>query len=322
MRFPVLLAASFIAVCLSLPALADWPPAPPADCDLSDNLAYAAWTQITGNDSSGTTGAEPYPLRGLVRVIVTGDGASGQTLCDELRVGYTTASTGQRFASGFTARRSPNSNFPVTVCEIAGDVSWTESTLYRDDPSGSTPVNLCVPNAQGVVTPVTANLPTLYSVGRRNDGELRLTTTADTGCRDCTDAEMCGKNEQACTESSWPYKDIVDSMAGQSPDLIIHAGDYRYRDQEVDNPVDTWPDWYKDFFYPSLKGLQTSPWALARGNHEECSGKKDGGPGWFYFLDQKDAANQRSCNDEGNDRTWHFDVAIKTMSGGSWSTLR
>ncbi len=72
------------------------------------------------------------------------------------------------------------------------------------------------------------------------------------------------------------------------PDLVIHVGDYYYR--EVPCPAgvacegphgDNWASWDADFFAPAKPLLAAAPWVMVRGNHEECA---RGGDGWTRML--------------------------------------
>jgi hypothetical protein len=76
---------------------------------------------------------------------------------------------------------------------------------------------------------------------------------------------------------------IFPRFAGQAartrPDLMIHLGDYLYREspcQPGDNRCtgtpwgDNWATWNADFFEPAAPLLHHTVWLMARGNHEEC----------------------------------------------------
>ena len=81
--------------------------------------------------------------------------------------------------------------------------------------------------------------------------------------------------------------------AAAHPDLMIHVGDYEYREdaRPAGNPGCAgspfgygWDAWNADFFEP---GALAAPRRRAldhgaRGNHEDCS---RAGEGWFRFLD-------------------------------------
>jgi hypothetical protein len=77
------------------------------------------------------------------------------------------------------------------------------------------------------------------------------------------------------------------------PDLVIHVGDYHYREVAcppgngkcAGNPYgDTWSSWNADFFTPAQPLLAAAPLVFVRGNHEVCS---RGGEGFFRFLDPR-----------------------------------
>jgi hypothetical protein len=114
----------------------------------------------------------------------------------------------------------------------------------------------------------------------------RIVVLGDTGCR------LKGKFVQDCNDlAAWPFAKIAAQAATEKPDLVIHVGDYYYRETPcpTDRPGcagspfgDAWPAWNADFFTPATPLLAAAPWILVRGNHEQCG---RGGLGWFRFLD-------------------------------------
>ena len=75
------------------------------------------------------------------------------------------------------------------------------------------------------------------------------------------------------------------------PDLVIHVGDYYYRESAcpagragcAGSPHgDNWPTWQADLFDPAAPLLAAAPWVVVRGNHEVC---RRGGHGWMRLLD-------------------------------------
>jgi hypothetical protein len=117
----------------------------------------------------------------------------------------------------------------------------------------------------------------------------RIVVIGDAGCRleegdpiqDCTDPD------------TWPFARVAASAAAWQPDLVIHVGDYVYREMPCPPKLaacagspwgDTWPAWQADLFAPAAPLLQAAPWVFTRGNHEVCS---RGGDGWFRFLDPR-----------------------------------
>lgn len=123
----------------------------------------------------------------------------------------------------------------------------------------------------------------------------RVVIIGDTGCR------LKGARAQACNDPvAWPFAAVARLAAARRPDLVIHVGDYWYRESPcpaasttvpgtgagagcAGSPFgDRRPAWDADFFDPARPLLQAAPWVFTRGNHEDCV---RGGPGWFRYLD-------------------------------------
>jgi len=152
-------------------------------------------------------------------------------------------------------RVNPSDEFPVLICEFNIPVK-----------SKSVQIN-------GKKMPLPKQNPT------------RIAVIGDTGCR------IKGKWVQSCNDpNQWPFQKLIESVANWNPDLVIHVGDYVYRQTPCpkDNKGcfgsaagDFWQAWQDDFFSPADKLLRTSPWLFARGNHELCN---KAGKGWFNFM--------------------------------------
>lgn len=123
----------------------------------------------------------------------------------------------------------------------------------------------------------------------------RLVILGDTGCR------LKGPVVQNCNDpvAGWPFAKVAALAAAQKPDLVIHVGDYYYRETPcpqgdsacAGSPYgDRWPTWKAELFDPAAPLMAAAPWVFARGNHEDC---KRGGKGWFHLLDA--AAKVRTC---------------------------
>lgn len=114
----------------------------------------------------------------------------------------------------------------------------------------------------------------------------RIVIIGDTGCR------VQGLNLQACNDpGAWPFAALARRAAAERPDLVIHVGDYYYRETAcpafyagcAGSPHgDAWPTWRTEFFDPARPLLEAAPWVLVRGNHESC---ERGWRGWFRMLD-------------------------------------
>jgi predicted phosphodiesterase len=107
----------------------------------------------------------------------------------------------------------------------------------------------------------------------------QIAVIGDTGCRVRVRNSTGDTEIQNCKEE-WPFKPLADAAAAKKPDLVIHTGDYVYRESEGFQ----WKTWYADFFQPANRLLHAAPWIFVRGNHESC---EDGGIGWFYLLDPR-----------------------------------
>jgi hypothetical protein len=117
----------------------------------------------------------------------------------------------------------------------------------------------------------------------------RIIALGDTGCR------IKGTAVQDCDDpAKWPFQEIATQAASEKAALVIHVGDYLYRESPCPagkedlcggSPAgDNWDSWNADFFTPAAKLLAAAPWAFSRGNHEDCSRSWRG---WFYYLDPR-----------------------------------
>jgi hypothetical protein len=161
-------------------------------------------------------------------------------------------------------RVGPSADFPLTVCQLL---------LPKDARQASV-------NAVALPLPVAT--------------PKRIVIFGDTGCR------LKGDDIQNCDNpKDWPFSVVARLAAGHHPDLVIHVGDYYYRESPcpagragcAGSPWgDNWNSWNADFFQPAAPLLQAAPWIMVRGNHEACD---RGGPGWFMLLDG--AATPQTC---------------------------
>jgi hypothetical protein len=122
----------------------------------------------------------------------------------------------------------------------------------------------------------------------------RIVLLGDTGCRIKISANGQGDPLQDCSSAdAWPWARIARAAAREKPDLVIHVGDYHYREY-CDDPLRCtplrergvvvsygWVGWQADFFVPAAPLLAQAPWVFVRGNHENCD---RGGEGWMRFL--------------------------------------
>jgi hypothetical protein len=132
----------------------------------------------------------------------------------------------------------------------------------------------------------------------------RIVVIGDTGCR----LKASDKAYQACNDpAQYPFARVAAAAAAWKPDLVIHVGDFLYRENPcvADKPGCSgspwgygWDAWQADFFDPGAALLAAAPWAIARGNHENCA---RAGQGWWRFLEPRPLVTGRDCNDAAND---------------------
>ena len=164
---------------------------------------------------------------------------------------------------------------------VADDIALTSS--IRDKPDRDFPVQVCIAHTAESAHDITVDglrVPAL-------PGDVkRVVVIGDTGCR------LKGKFTQDCNDpTKWPFAIVTRLAATRHPDVVMHVGDYHYRESACPDTQpgcagspygDNWAVWQKDFFNPAAPLLAVAPWVLVRGNHENCD---RGGHGWFRLLD-------------------------------------
>jgi hypothetical protein len=104
----------------------------------------------------------------------------------------------------------------------------------------------------------------------------RIAVLGDTGCR--TPLEDC--------VSTWALPHIAEAVRDRHPDLIVHLGDYLYREHGclIDTCGYGWLPWRADFMDTAADLLfPVAPLLLVRGNHEVCG---RAAKGWFLLFDR------------------------------------
>jgi predicted phosphodiesterase len=173
----------------------------------------------------------------------------------------------------------------VTACpEIVADGNTVQAT-QRGAADGDFPITTCSATAPATTKKLTVGgvaVPVLPAAINR------IAVIGDTGCR------IEGTALQDCNDTrQWPFPEVAKHAADHKPDLVIHVGDYYYR--ETACPAgnkgcsgsphgDNWGAWQADLFEPAAPLFKAAPWVMVRGNHEVC---KRGGQGWMRFLDPR-----------------------------------
>ncbi|MFH9553940.1 metallophosphoesterase [Streptomyces sp. NPDC017435] len=202
------------------------------------------------------------------------------------------------FRAGYQMRllsRPAPPQFPTTVCELVVPLGARAAVLAQSTV------------AAAVVHPANRELPLPNWTATTRPRTIGV--IGDTGCRVTTPGP-----DQDCAnhQTGWPFPRIAGSAAAVThPDLVIHVGDYLYRDdpaQATDaaaNPGCTaagdrfsWGCVVADFFRPAESLLAVAPVVLTRGNHEDCrTPPATGGAGaaWFRYL-ADDLRSNGSCS--------------------------
>ncbi len=121
----------------------------------------------------------------------------------------------------------------------------------------------------------------------------RIATLGDTGCRILKDIQDC------LDPKDWPLASIATAIAATQPDLIVHVGDYIYREEKCPDPADCGDSpgpipqskirdrsavWLLDMLAPMRPLFAAAPILFLRGNHEDCAAA---GNGFFLLLDPR-----------------------------------
>ncbi len=265
-------------------------------CDAyPSNQVESAWVELTGpNGTNGLTGNVA-----IARAVTAATAAGGANPCPNITIsGGTPVQMNLRAgATTSLALRSVNTPpakpalFPVSACEYPLPAGATSAVVAGQ--------SLPLPKAN----------PT------------KIVVIGDTGCRlqNGNGTQSCNDPNPNSTDTPYPFAAVAALAAAQNPDLVLHVGDYAYRD----NPCPAglgfncggspwgfgWDTWQADLFTPGAPLLAAAPWIMTRGNHEQCN---RAGQGWYRFLDPNayDTTGVHTCDNPADD-------AI--AAGGNWN---
>lgn len=137
----------------------------------------------------------------------------------------------------------------------------------------------------------------------------RIVVIGDTGCR----IKAADNATQACNDpTAYPFATVAKTAAAWKPDIVLHVGDYLYRENACPDGVagcagSPWgyglDSWRADFLDPAAPLLKAAPWIFVRGNHESCD---RAGQGWQRLLDPNPMPANRTCDDPANDTVGNF----------------
>ena len=153
---------------------------------------------------------------------------------------------------------------------------------------------------------------------------LKIAVVGDSGCR--LKEGPSGSEYQSCQDpKAWPFAEIIQQIIKEKPDLILHLGDYHYREQcsknkdckKISSSVGySWLPWAEDFFKPARPSFKLAPWILVRGNHEDCHRAF---LGYSNFLASQDPKNQTCVDYEPADFIELKDLLIVNLDSSSIS---
>jgi Calcineurin-like phosphoesterase len=225
-----------------------------------------------------------FAFRALLVLLASSGGAHARTLYQWVQLG----------PGGASARAiTDDDTCPTVTVDGADRPMATRSDpgqTFRGSP-GALPVATFTARGCEITIEATAVAASIGDVAlplpRPNPG--RIVILGDTGCRLEKDDPIQDCNEPD-GEHRWPFPRLAAAAATSRPDLIIHVGDYHYR--EMTCPADHpgcagspppygWAAWEADFFSPARPLLAAAPWIMTRGNHEDVG---RAGEGWSRFL--------------------------------------
>lgn len=208
--------------------------------------------------------------------------------------------TGDDFAwvalggEGPVARAIVESGNPCPPIEVDAQPMSPGMRVRTDDPPrGFESIRVCELLVADTTRTVTIGSHPTVRLPDRTSTLGRVVVIGDTGCR--------SQQQVGCEttgEKPWLFPAVARAAAAEKPALIVHVGDYHYREKqdtrcESDPSVtdgDCWASWKADFFaHAGATGLLTrAPWVFARGNHETCDApgvSARAWRGWYLLLD-------------------------------------
>ncbi len=247
-------------------------------CPPDSALGAQAWVEIGANDQAIARLLTPYSV--CPSITVDGVTSAMTVRAPAATLPIRTTSTDATIAAATTSGNSKPSVFTTTTCELLLPAGAMTATV----------AGITLPLPKPVVN--------------------RVVILGDTGCR-----ISIGNVYQACSDpTQWPFPVIAAAAAAMQPDLVLHVGDYAYRDNPcppgnsacAGQPWGYGSDaWAADFFTPGAPLLAAAPWVMVRGNHEVCN---RAGQGWYRYLDPNpfDRTGVKTCDNPTYDSTGNY----------------
>src|SRR5580658_205860 len=274
-------------------------------CDAyPSNQVESAWVELTGpNGINGFTGNVAI-ARAVTAYAPTPAGANP---CPTITINGGTAVQMNLRAAATTslAARTVSSAPGVTAAAVMA----SSNNAPGPGKPALFPISSCeYPLPSGVTSAVVAG----QSLPLPKANPTKIVVIGDTGCRLQTDngTQSCNDPNPNATDTPYPFAAIAALAAAQNPDLVLHVGDFSYRDNECPAGLGYncggspwgfgWDTWEADLFTPGAPLLAAAPWIMTRGNHEQCN---RAGQGWYRFLDTQsfDTADVHTCDNPAYD---------------------
>ncbi|HEY7372526.1 MAG TPA: metallophosphoesterase [Polyangia bacterium] len=247
-------------------------------CPPDAALGESAWVEIGANNQAIARLLTPY------------------NVCPAITVDGVSSPMTLRVLAKAEALRPSNIDTTLAAAMTSGN---TKASIFTN-----TTCEFLIPAGAHAASVAGVNLPLPKPVVNR------VVVIGDSGCR-----IAIGNVYQACGDPAiWPFSVISAAAAAMQPDLVLHVGDYHYRDNPCPpgntacegTPWGFGSDvWQADLFTPARPLLLAAPWVMVRGNHELCN---RAGQGWYRYLDPNpyDATGVKTCNDAANDNVGNF----------------
>lgn len=269
-----------------------------------NGTVVAAWIQLGPGSTLPTPasfGDAPTTLTPTILARAVTTGGSCPTLIVD---GATTIPMHQRFTGndvtntpGTTGFNNANANaYPQYFVKSTSPVNLPDGTAMATTTWGECEAVVPAGHTMANIGGTNLKLPVA--------NPKRILVIGDTGCR------MSKAAQQNCHDpAGFPLAFLANYETLFNPDLIVHVGDYFYRDTNCVVPAagsvaahefvtgcsdptnanyETWGDtfdsWNGDLFYPAQSLLAAAPWVMTRGNHESCG---RGARGWFALMDPR-----------------------------------
>lgn len=278
---------------------------------LASVSAFPVTASIRGEDTPPTNSAETSP-----RSLVPEGGVVAYSL-----VAPTSVSASGIIARAIVPAGTSCPSVSATVKGKATSLPMKQRTPGASTGSAFSAVVVCdsaIPQGATTASILGTSIPAAMPKAATSIAYL-----SDTGCRIKLTVQNCA------SAKGWPLGTNANLIAQSSPGVIIHGGDYIYREKACPasnaqrcggSPapnkgmpfLDNAALWFADFFDAVAPMLSTAPIIASRGNHEACD---VAGNGFFLFMDPR-PTTATACAPKGKkvpvyqSSSWAADISL------------